>query len=435
ISSTGGEITPVTELDTGRHERTHRWPSLVPGGKAILFTSDTHESTEYYDDARIEAVDLETGERKVVLEGSSRAVATANGFLIFARDGSLFKVPFDLERLEVSGSPQLALQGVLTVVASGAVQFAISDTGALAYVPGGKTTEIFDLVWLTREGESEIASSEPGAYIQAALSPSGDRTVLMRSAKDAQDLWILDMDRQTLNRLTFEASNSDPIWTPGGKRIIFGSNRDGSHVKPYVKSADGIGEPEMLWDAPEEASPMDITSDGRWLAVEFNRLRSQLDTGGEIWVVDLTGEREPFPFFEDHFKNSYASFSPDDRWLAYISNEGGTEQVYVRPFPSANGKWQISQVAAREPRWSPDGRRLFYRSVEGLKYVSIDTDDGFRAGRPVIVEPGSIGAPFNMTYSFPPVGESLLALRPHVEGQSDWRMHVILGWRDGLVQR
>ena len=226
-----------------------------------------------------------------------------------------------------------------------------------------------------------------------------------------------------------------PIWTPGGKRIIFGSNRDGSHVKPYVKSADGIGEPEMLWDAPEEASPMDITSDGRWLAVEFNRLRSQLDTGGEIWVVDLTGEREPFPFFEDHFKNSYASFSPDDRWLAYISNEGGTEQVYVRPFPSANGKWQISQVAAREPRWSPDGRRLFYRSVEGLKYVSIDTDDGFRAGRPVIVEPGSIGAPFNMTYSFPPVGESLLALRPHVEGQSDWRMHVILGWRDGLVQR
>ena len=435
ISSTGGDVNPVTNLDTERHERTHRWPSLVPGGKAILFTSDTHETTEYYDDARIEAVDLGTGERTVVLEGSSRAVATANGYLIFARDGSLFKVPFDLERLAVMGSPQLVLQGVLTVVASWAVQFAISDTGALAYVPGDKTTEIFDLVWLTPGGDSETASSESGRYIQAALSPRGDRTVLMRSDHSTQDLWVLDMDRQTLNRLTFEASNSDPIWTPDGSRIIFGSNRDGTHVKPYVKSAGGLGEPEILWDSPDEAFPMDITSDGRWLAVEVNRSKSQQESGTEIWFVDLTGEREPFPFFEDQVRCRYASFSPDDRWLAYVSTEGGTDQVYVRPFPSANGKWQVSSVTAREPRWTPDGRRLFYRSVEGLKYVSIDTVDGFRAGRPVVVEPGPIGPPFNLTYSFPPDGERLLTLRPHVEGQAEWRMHVILGWQEGLAEK
>ena len=435
ISAVGGELTPVTSLDSERHERTHRWPSLVPGGKAILFTSDTHESTEYYDDARIEAVDLDTGERKVVLEGTSRAVATSSGHLIFARDGSLFQVPFDLDKLETTGSPQMALQGVLTVVVSGAVQFAISDTGAIAYVPGGKTTEIFDLIWLTPEGESETASSERGVYYQAALSPQGDRAALTNSTADAQDLWILDMERGSKSRLTFEAGNSDPIWTADGKRIVYSSNRDGSHIKPYIKSADGIGEPELLWDSPDEAFPMDLSHDGRWLAVEHNRFQSEQEQGTEIWLVDLTGERKPYPFFEDRFTSRYASFSPDDRWLAYVSSESGEDHIYVRPFPSADGKWQISQVTAREPRWSPDGTRLFYRTTEGLKYVTVDTTEGFRASRPVLVEPGGIGAPFNMTYSFGPDGERLLVLRPHAEDQSQWRVHVILGWQDQLGRR
>ena len=432
ISDSGGEVTSVTKLDEERLERTHRWPSLVPGGEAILFTSDTHESTEYYDDARIEAVVLATGERRVVLEGSSRAVAIHSGRLIFARDGSLFQVPFDLDSLQVTGPPQLAVQGVLTVVVSGAVQFAIADNGAIAYVPGEKTTEIFDLVWVTAEGVTETASSERGVYFQSSLSPQGDRAVLTSSTRDAQDLWILDMERGSLSRFTFEASNSDPIWTPDGRGIVFGSNRDGTHVKPYLKAADGIGESRLLWDSPDEAFPLDISPDARWLAVEFNRYRTDQDQTTQIWIIDLTNEQEPFPFFEDRFRSRFAAFSPDGRWLAYVTSESGNDHIFVRPFPAADGKWQVSQVVAREPRWTPDGQRIFYRSIEGLKYVDIDTRDGFRAGRPVLVESGGIGAPFNRTFSFAPDGERLLALRPHVEDQSDWRVHVILGWEEGL---
>ena len=426
ISSSGGEVFPVTSLDDERQERTHRWPSLVPGGKAFLFTSDTRQSTEFYDDARIEVFDLETGVRKVVLEGSSRAVAISSGTLLFARDGSLFSVPFDLEKLEVTGNPHVALQEVLTIVASGAVQFAVSDSGALAYIPGGMTTEIFDLVWVTAEGQRETASERPGFYSQAALSPQGDRVALMIPTDDKQDLWILDLERQTSSRLTFVASNSDPVWTNDGKKVIFGSNRDGSNIKPFAKSANGIGEPELLWDAPSDAFPLDITRDDRWLALEVAGAESNL----EIWIVDLSGEREPFPFYEGQVECRYGSFSPDGRWIAYVSSESGEDQVYVRPFPSADGKWQISQVVGREPRWTPDGRRLFYRSAEGLKYVPVDAGEGFRAGRPNLVEQGPIGPPFNQTYSFPPDGERLLALRPHFEEDVQWRVHVILGWQE-----
>lgn len=431
ISSTGGEVSAVTALDVTRQERTHRWPSLVPGGGALLYTSDTHESTEFYDDARIEAIDLETGATKVVLEGSSRAVALSSGILLFARDGSLFSMPFNLDTLEATGSPQVALQGVLTIVASGAVQFAVSESGALAFIPGGKTSEMFDMVWLTSEGERSIFSAKPGYFSQAALSPLGHQTIVTIPTQDTQDLWVFDMSQQTFSRLTFEASNSDPVWTSDGERVIFGSNRDGKNIKPYVKSANGIGQPELLWDAKDDAFPIDLSRDGRWLALEVTGAQNQ----PEIWIVDLTGEREPFPLFEGQVDCRYGSFSPDSRWFAYVSSETGEDHVYVRPFPSADGKWQISQVSAREPRWTSDGRRLFFRSTDGLKYVPIDEGDGFSTGRPVLVESGTIGPPFNMTFSISPDGKRLLILSPHYEDEIQWVVHVILGWQERFTSQ
>jgi serine/threonine-protein kinase len=435
MSAGGGEATPASTLDEARRERTHRWPALVPGGKAMLYTSDTFDTTEYYDDARIEALDLATGEVKVVLERSSRAVALSTGRLLFARDGSLFTAPFDLDKLEVTGSPQIAVQGVLTVVVSGAVQFAVSDSGALAYVPGGKTTEIFDLVWLGQNGMLEPASSEQGIYFQSALSPSGDYAVLVTSGQDSQDLWMLDMERETVSRFTFEGSNTDPVWTPDGEHVVFSSNRDGAYFKPYIKSADGTGQARLVWDAPAEATPMDVSSDGRLLAVGMERVEPTEGQRPQIWIVDLTGDAEPYLFIDDRFASGYAEFSPDDQWVAYVSSEAGEEHVFVRPFPAADGKWQISQVRAREPRWTSDGAKLFYRSLGGYKFVSIDTAEGFRAGRPQIFAEGEIGPPFNMTYSLSPAGDRLLALQPHVEDSSDWRIHVILGWQRALERQ
>jgi serine/threonine-protein kinase len=434
IRESGGEVTAVTTLDAARRERTHRWPALLPGGKALLYTSDTHDSTEYYDDARIEVIDLETGEHKVVLEGSSRASWLPTGHLLFARDGSLYAAPFDLEELEVTGPPQLVLQDVSTIVASGAVQFAISADGSLAYTPGGKTTEVFKIEWLDETGATEAASSELGQFFQAQVSPSGDRIALSTAGADNRGLWVLDLERQVLSRLTFQGSAANPIWSSDGERILYASTVDQEMLKPYSKPADGSGDAELLWNPPNEAYPMDLSSDDRWLAVRVAPLPDRVEQGMRLWIVDLKGEIEPYEFADEAM--SYVAFSPDDRYIAYISEEGGSPRVYVKPFPEGDGKWQVSSIFSREPRWTPDGKRLFYRTTDGLQYVDVDLSDGFRAGRPKMFEdqPGTIGAPFNLTYSFSPDSRRVLRLAPHVPEEQDWVIHVVLNWKTELEQ-
>ena len=431
VSETGGPVEPVTELDEGRRERTHRWPALLPGGKALLFTSDTFQSTEYYDDARIEVVDLETGQRKVVLEGSSRAAWFASGHLLFARDGSLFAAPFDLDRLQTTGNPQLALQEVSTVVASGAVQFDLSATGSLAYIPGGKTTDIFDLTWIGPDGVETVAA-EVGQYFQASVSPDGDRVALASATQDSRDLWIYDLERGTASRLTFEASNSDPVWSPDGNELHFASDRGSSRLLPFRKSADGSGTAELVWDAPRSTLPVDITPDGNLLLVAMRPANDAPTASQSLWVVHLDGEREPWEFLPETVSGGWASLSPDGRYVAYLSSQGGVPLVYVQPFPDGTGKWQVSNIPSREPRWSPDGKRLFFRTPEGLKFADVDLKDGFRSGATQIFHPGDMGAPFNHTFSFSPDGQRLLVLTPHVSEDQAWVIRVALNWKAEL---
>jgi serine/threonine-protein kinase len=299
VPDTGGEVTAVTRLDSGRNERTHRWPALLPDGKGILFTSDTFESTEYYDDARIEVVDLESGERKVVLEGSSRAVYSPTGHLLFARGGALYAASFDLAEREVTGGAHLAVQEVSTVVASGAAQFALSNDGSLAYIPGGKTTDVFDLVWLGSAGE-EVVAAEIGQFFQAAPSPTGDRIVLTTSSHESRDLWMYDVERGSSSRFTFGGTNLDPVWTPDGGAVLFRAQSEGGGVSILRKSADGLGAVEVIYESGHGASPMDVTPDGRWLLVGARPEgdeRAGPAPANQAWVVDLTAEREPYRLF------------------------------------------------------------------------------------------------------------------------------------------
>ncbi len=415
IGSNGGPSTQVTRLDEARRERTHRWPALLPDGTGLVYTSDTYATTEFYDDARIELVDLATGEPKVLLEGSSRAFFSPTGHLLFARDGDLYAVEFDLDEREIVGSPLLAVPDVATVVISGAVELAIAADGSLAYVPGGKTSDLFDIEWISPTGEAELAYAESGRYFQIALAPSARQAVVASTAQGSSDLWLLDLERQTLTRFTFEGSNNDPVWTPDEKQVIFSSDRDGDHQKLYRKAADGIGEVELLWDSPRSAVPLDVTPDGRWLAAQLGAAVDGSEASDDIWILDLTGEEEPRPFLDDEANTNMATFSPDGRWMAYTTNEAGSERIYVRPFPPAAGKWEISTQSSREPRWAADGKRLYYRTFQGMRYVTVDTSEGFRVGREVVVvDNGSMGPPFNMTYSLAE-DNRYLTVRPHRE--------------------
>ncbi|MGE4190357.1 MAG: protein kinase, partial [Thermoanaerobaculia bacterium] len=226
VPEQGGAVTAATELDEARDERTHRWPQALPDGSAVLFTCDTQASTEYYDDARIEAVRPATGERRVLVEGSSQGRYAPGGHLIFARGGALYAIDFDEKALEVRGSPTLVAQGVATDVGSGAVQFATAAVGTAIWAPGGNTAS-YRLVWIDRDG-TETATTIPEApYGEIELSPDGRRAALVGGEGGVSDLWVADLERGTVTRMTVGDYVNNPDWTSDGSRIIYGTGARG----------------------------------------------------------------------------------------------------------------------------------------------------------------------------------------------------------------
>lgn len=369
----------MTTLDAARQERTHRWPAALPDGSAVLFTCDTAESSEYYDDARIEAVRPATGERKVVLEGSSQARFLPPDQLLFARGGTLFAVRFDPATLATSGSPVPLVQGVSTEVASGAVRFATSAVGSAIWVPGAPASSVRRLEWIAPDGTTEPAGLPDDRYTQIRLSPDGRRLAATIDSTTAADLWAIDLERGSRIRLTFSGSPTDFLWTPDGRRIVYSGASDASGLDIYWKPADGSGEAEQLLSLAGDDYPSEITSDGRTLVFE-KQVPGRNDA--DLWRLDIaTGQATPM--LAHPWGESFASFSPDGRFLAYASSESGSRsQILVVRYPELTGKWQVSSRGGSEPHWSPDGDAIYYRSDGTLYRAAVDTRGGVVATSP-----------------------------------------------------
>jgi serine/threonine protein kinase/Tol biopolymer transport system component len=433
----GGALQPLTHLERG--EVSHRWPDFLPDGKAVLFAGGDNGLN--FSSAQIAVQSLKTSERRNLSQGGTHPRYAQSGHLIYAQGGSLMAVPFDAQRLTIKGTPVPVVDGVLQSPVNGAAQYSISNTGTLAYVAGGVQSAQRQLVWVSRTGTEQPIAAPVRAYLNPRLSPDGQSVAVTIEEQQEDQIWLYDLARETLTRLTFGGNLNNPaVWTPDGKRISFASNKDGLQ-NIFWQPADGSGGAERMTTGEYTQIPMSWSKDGLLLAFfEVNPT-----TGYDLWVLrkgEPSSRSARFGtsqmFLRTPFNESVPRFSPDGRWLAYISDESGRYEIYVQPYPGPGGKWQISTEGGTEPAWNPNGRELFYRSGDKIMAVDIATQLGFNAGKPRMLfkgtyQPASLTAP---NYDVSPDGQRFLMLKPSEQEQaSPTQINVVLNWFEELKRR
>ncbi|MBI4264860.1 MAG: serine/threonine-protein kinase [Acidobacteria bacterium] len=407
VSADGGEITVLTRPNRERGEADHVWPESLPGGEAILFTIESASGGP--DAFEIAVLDLRTGTQRVVVQGGSHARYVSSGHLVYLAGGSLRAVPFDLQRLEVVGTPVPVLPQV-RVPAVAAADLDVATDGTLVYVAGGtERPALSTLVWVDRQGRETAIPVPPGDYQSLELSPDGRRVVLGGGAQRSGDISIWDLDRDLLTRLTFDpALDWRPMWMADGRRIAFASNRAGA-LNIFVQPADGTGSAERLTEAPHDQLPTSATRDGTRLIMYENR--DSLD----LSVLALDGTRSVRPLIATRANENSGRISPDERWLAYASNESGRTEVYVRPFPDVDaGRWQVSTGGGAVPAWSRAGDELFYQQGRSLVGVRVEKGETWTARPPVSLFEGPyvFASGGNAGYDVAPDGRRFLMIKP-----------------------
>jgi serine/threonine-protein kinase len=431
----GGAPQPLTRVEKG--ENSHHWPDFLPGGKAVLFAAGTMAGR--WTNSRVAVQSLATSERRDVVQGGTRPHYAPSGHLIYAQGGSLMAIPFDPKRLTITGTAVPVEEGVLQFAFSGAAQYSLSATGSLVYIPGREVTQS-RLVWVARNGTEQPLAAPARTYAVPRISPDGRRVAVNINDED-QQLWLYDLSRDTLTRLTFQGSrNGAAVWTADGKRIAFQSDKEGP-LNIFWQMADGSGGLERLTTGENLNVPMSFSSDGQVLAFVELDPTTLLD----IWTLRLSGPspgsgqvRKPQLFLRTSFNETAPRFSPDGHWLAYISDESGRYQVYVQPYPGPGGKWQISTEGGTEPAWNPNGRELFYRSGEKMMAVDITAQLGFTVGKPRMLFQGPyLQAPATAPwYDISPDGQRFLMLKPSgPAGAAPTQINVVLNWFEELKQK
>ena len=329
-----------------------------------------------------------TSEVRTLIQNGYNARYVPTGHLVFVRAAALWAVPFDPERLPTTGPERPVIQGIQTNTRRGTTPYAFSEDGLLVYLPGGETnilTPETALVLVDRDGNEEI-QPQARSFRRWSVSPDGRQlAVSIRGSGATEDIWIYDLTRQTLSRLTFDdADDSVPVWTPDSERIVFRSDRDGGGL--WWQAADGTGTAERLLADNSGPTPFAFTPDGAQLLY---------NAGGNIYTLTPGAEVPSQVLIQSEFSTVRPDLSPDGRWLAYGSNETGRFEIYVRPFPNIeDGKWQISSAGGSSPKWSPDGLELFFSMPEGSADRSVwvaqrDSADAVRFSAPIRAFTGS----------------------------------------------
>jgi len=417
VSAEGGESTVVTTPDVAKGEYNHRYPQILPGGRAILFTA---VSGFGWDESRVEAMRLDTGERRLLVRGGHTGRYVPGGHLLYHRAGAIYAVPFDPDRLEVGGESPVAIADD-AIANSGIVgaPFAVSDRGSVAYVPAPAGRRQFErrLMWTDRQGRLEPLGAPVRNYAETPLVSPDGRQVAVVIVSGTAELWVYDLTRTSLTRLTSDrSSSSHPVWTPDSRRLVYRNNQAGSWSL-YRRTADASEQEERLTKGPVNETPSSWSPDGRVLA--FERLSS--DTGSDIYTLPLDGDREPRPFATSAASERTPQFSPDGRWVAYASDESGGFQVYVAPYPGPGRQWKISIDGGSAPQWNPKGGELFYENGTQTMVVDVKTGRTFNAGKPRVLYVGPLGG-------VAPDGQRFLTIAGVAPNQPFRTVRMILNW-------
>jgi serine/threonine-protein kinase len=423
VAAAGGDPRELTKPDRARGEKSHRWPHFLPGGKAVLFTVGTSRLTRW-DDARIDVLRLPNGERHTILEGGTAATYVESGHLAYRRGTSILAAPFDLDRLATTGPPVAVVDGVQSASLDGSPSFTVARTGMLAYVPHTRSAQ--RLVLVNRAGEARPLTpwAEPVARIfDPRVSPDGRVIALTMEAANDQ-VWRFDIEREALSQVTFEWDNHQPVWTPDGEFLIVSSTPG---WKLHRLRADGSGTPEPLLMASRNTGPDFVTADGKLLVYS---------EGGtfDIWVLPLERDGEPRVFLQTPAFEGLSAISPSGRFVAYQSNESGTMEVYLRSFPDAGSKVQVSSGGGFRPAWARSGRELFYRvPLEGSRWrmmvADVSQEDRIRVSRSRrLFEDSYVDGGYDVL----PDGQHFVMIQNEHEASQVTHLNVILNWFEEL---
>jgi len=427
VSANGGVPQVLTTPDRAKHEKSHRWPQFVAGGKAVVFAITTPEMNSF-DESRVAVVSLEKGPPRILVEGGTSPRFVAPRYLLYARGGSVIGVPFDPERLEITGEAAPVIDSV-SVTSDGAADYTVSDTGLMAHVRGVTHQRRDRIVWVDRTGRSEpLMDIQRGiGFFDLSLSTDGGRLALTMTDRANDQLWTYDLSRRTLSQLTFAWDNQAPLWTPDGRRIVFRSDRDQAGFNLYWQVWDGSSPAERLTDSRNAQFPSSWSRDQKTLAFV------QTDDANRwgIWLLALDQERRARPLLQSGFNLFFPKISPDGRWLAYVSDETGRREVYVQPFPGLGAKWQISTEGGMAPSWEPHGRELYYRNDTKMMAVAIETRPAFAAGAPRLLFSG----PYHTgAYSVAPDGRFIM-IEPVRSNASSTEITIVNNWSEELKRR
>jgi serine/threonine-protein kinase len=445
IDASGGSAPqPLTQLRGG--ELTHRWPQVLPGGRAVLFTASTNLSD--YESASVEMLTLKTGERRVLQAGGYFGRYTADGHLLYVHGGALFAVSLNNLADKPQGGPVQVLDDVASNSTSAAGQFDVSRTGIFVYRSGKSLPETWTVAaWDAsgaRKSQPQLSKSAP--YFMPRFSPDGRHLALAIEEAKGLDLYSYDLQSDVLSRLTFSGQQTfSPVWMPDGKHIVFQSIRSSGDALLWIRS-DGSGEAQTLLEGKALVRPNSISPDGRRVAYQQNN-----NGNFDIWILplDLTDPDhpkagQPEPFAQTKANETLPAFSPDGRWMAFASDESGAYEVYVRPFPetAAGGKWQISPNGGGVPVWSRDGKSLFFHNPENRIMVTAYTAKGgsFEAGKPRVWSPQQLATPTGSdttNYDMAPDGKTVegLVAPPAEETKVSTHVTFLLNFFDELRRR